>query len=146
MTFQEFIDQSNRIEHDYTVTSDVYYAFQRCSNDFNPLHTDKAFAIDKGFDQCVMYGNILNAFISHFVGMLLPTRHVMIQAQGINFHRPVFMNDVLTLESKIDQVSEAVSSVVYKLRFVRKNTAGGGKPELLAKGYVQVGFLAGDEP
>lgn len=144
MTLQEFVKRSNHLEHDYEVTSEVYYAFQRCSNDYNPLHTDIAFAAGKGFSQCVMYGNILNAFISNFVGMLLPSRHVMIQAQDIKFHHPVFLHDVLTLEASIDQVCEAVNSVIYKLRFVKKSKIGGGGI-LLAKGHVQIGFLEGGE-
>lgn len=134
MTLQEFTERSSHLEHDYEVTPEVYYAFQRCSNDYNPLHTDTAFAEGKGFGQRVMYGNILNAFVSHFVGMLLPSRHVMIQAQDIKFHRPVFLHDVLTLEASVDQVCEAVNSVIYKLRFVKKPETGGGKTYTLGQG------------
>ena len=77
MTITELADKSANIQYTYKVTPDVYYSFQRCSNDYKPLHTDKAFAGRKGFEGCVMYGNILNAFISHLVGMLLPYREVM---------------------------------------------------------------------
>lgn len=81
MTILELAEKSQQIEHTYRVDQYVYYAFQQCSKDYNPLHTDKQFAESKGFPSCVMYGNILNAFVSHFVGMLLPTREVMIQSQ-----------------------------------------------------------------
>ncbi len=98
MEIKEIAGQSVQIKHMYRVTPDVYFGFQRCSGDFNPLHTDAAFAEKEGFAECVMYGNILNAFISHFVGMLLPIRDVMIQSQDICFNKPVFLNDVIELE------------------------------------------------
>lgn len=141
MEFSEFVEQSKNIIHKYKVTPDVYYSFQRCSNDFNPLHTDKQWAKDKGFPECVMYGNILNAFVSHFVGMLLPSRHVIIQTQDIAFHKPVFLNDEIKLESSIEDVSEAVGIVNYKLKFIKVPKAESEKSILVAKGHVQIGLL-----
>lgn len=138
MNIRELEVMSKNITHIYRVTPDVYYSFQRCSNDYNPLHTDPKYANDKGFSGAVMYGNILNAFISHFVGMLLPSREVMIQSQEINFHKPVYLNDEIQLEAKIEQVSEAVNAIVYKLKFSRERQ---GKTELVAKGHVQIGLL-----
>jgi len=85
-----------------------------------------------------MYGNILNAFISHFVGMCLPTPHVMIQSQDINFHKPVFLNDEITLEAGIDTVSEAVNIINYKFKFYKTTDTG---RQLVAKGHVQIGLL-----
>jgi len=139
MTIQQFAEQSAEISYTYQVTPEVYYAFQRCSSDFNPLHTDAAYAHDKGFSEVVMYGNILNAFLSHFVGMLLPSRDVMIQTQDISFHKPVYLNDKITLESKIDTISEAVNIIGYKLKFRRLTEEG--KLELVAKAHVQIGLL-----
>lgn len=124
MTISELAEKSANIQYTYKVTPEVYYSFQRCSNDYNPLHTDDAFAKRKGFEGCIMYGNLLNAFISHFVGMLLPYREVMIQSQDINYHKPVYLNDELLLEADIDTVSEAVNIINYKLKFKR---LGGGK-------------------
>lgn len=141
MEFSEFVEQSKNITHTYKVTPDVYYSFQRCSNDFNPLHTDEQWAKNKGFQECVMYGNILNAFVSHFVGMLLPSRNVIIQTQDIAFHKPVFLNDEIKLESSIEDVSEAVGIVNYKLKFTKFPKEENEKSILVAKGHVQIGLL-----
>ncbi len=140
MTITELAEKSAKIQHVYRVTPEVYYSFQRCSNDYNPLHTDEAFAQGKGFNGCVMYGNILNAFVSHFVGMMLPIREVMIQSQEISYHKPVFLNDEIQLEASVDTISEAVNIIDYKLKF-RRLTGEGTKPELVAKGHVQIGLL-----
>ncbi len=138
MNIKELEQKTKCIKYTYKVTPDVYYGFQRCSNDFNPLHTDTMFANEKGFPEQVMYGNILNAFISHFIGMLLPSREVMIQSQDISFHKPFYLNDEIQLEASVEMVSEAVNVVVYKLRFSR---VSGDKLELVAKGHVQIGLL-----
>lgn len=139
MNINELAEQSAHIEHIYKVTPEVYYSFQHCSNDFNPLHTDEAFARGKGFNERVMYGNILNCFVSHFVGMLLPTRNVMIQTQDIQYHKPVYLNDDIRLVSSIETVSDAVNIISYKLKFYR--LCGEDKPQLVAKGHVQIGLL-----
>lgn len=76
----------------YTVTPEVYSHFQMCSKDYNPLHTDEEFARLKGFPQKVMYGNILNAFLSNFIGECLPIKDVIIHSQSISFKNPVFMD------------------------------------------------------
>ena len=138
MTITELAEKTASLSHVYQVTPEVYNSFQHCSQDMNPLHTDEAFAKAKGFRGCVMYGNILNAFISHFVGMCLPTPHVMIQSQDINFHKPVFLNDEITLEAGIDTVSEAVNIINYKLKFYKTTDTG---RQLVAKGHVQIGLL-----
>ena len=108
MTITELAEQTAELSHTYQVTPEIYQAFQ------------------------------LNAFISHFVGMCLPTPNVMIQSQDISFHKPVFLHDEITLQAGIDTVSEAVNIINYKLKFYKKTDAG---RQLVAKGHVQIGLL-----
>lgn len=138
MEFQELVEKSQAIEVTYHVTEDVYFGFQRISSDYNPLHTDEAFAKSKGFPARVIYGNILNGFVSHFVGMALPSRYVMIQTQDIQFRKPVYLGDAILLKSEIETVSESVEIINYKLKFYRI-----AEPEnvLVASGHVQIGTL-----
>ena len=139
MTLQELADQTAHITYTYQVTPEVYYSFQRCSNDYNPLHTDALFAKSKGFDSPVMYGNILNAFLSHFVGMLLPTREVMILSQNILFQNPIFMNDEIMFEAFIDNYSPTVNFIEYKFKFRRVKDE---KKVLIANGHIQIKLLS----
>lgn len=141
MEIKQFAEESAHINYTYKVTPDVYYSFQRCSNDYNPLHTDAAFAAKKGFDKIVVYGNVLNAFVSHFVGMLLPTRDVMILGQNISFRKPVFLNDELELEAKMEKCTEDLGLITYALKFRKKSDRGGGKNELIANGHVQISVI-----
>lgn len=138
MEFQEFVEKSQALEMTYLVTQEVYDAFQKCSNDMNPLHTNEEFANQKGFPECVMYGNILNAFVSHFVGMALPSLDVMIETQDIQFRKPIYLGDEITIKAAPEDVSEAVKIVNFKLKFYRPAEK---KPELVATGHVQIGML-----
>lgn len=122
-------------KHQFTVTLDVYNHFQMCSNDWNPLHTDEEFARAKGFSEKVMYGNILNAFLSYFIGECLPTKDVIIHSQDIAFKNPVFMNEILNFEAFVSGVYEAVNAVEFKYKFIKP----GGKTA--AKGLIQIGLL-----
>jgi 3-hydroxybutyryl-CoA dehydratase len=58
----ELFKNMSLVTHQFVVTQEVYKAFQICSGDMNPLHTDLEFAKSKGFPECVMYGNIINAY------------------------------------------------------------------------------------
>ena len=122
-------------QHKFVVTQAVYDGFQQCSGDFNPLHTNQDFAKGKGFPQCVMYGNILNGFVSYFIGMLLPSQEVIIHSQEIMFKNPVFLNDELDFTAKVEDISEVVNTVIFKYAF--RNAAA----KLVARGHVQIGVI-----
>lgn len=123
------------VRHRFVVSQDVYEAFQRCSGDFNPLHTDLDFARGKGFKERVMYGNILNAFVSTLIGECLPTKDVMINSQDITYRQPVFMNDELDAELAVEKIYESVNVVDFKFKFT--NAAG----KTVARGHVQISVI-----
>lgn len=124
-----------KYQHKFVITQNVYDAFQQCSGDFNPLHTQLEFAKSKGFPECVMYGNILNGFVSYFVGMMLPSSDVIIHTQDIIFKNPVFINDELDFLAEVDEISEAVNTIVFKFTF--RNAEG----KVVARGHVQIGVI-----
>lgn len=119
----------------YIITPEVYLYFQKCSKDLNPLHTDEEYACLKGFPEKVMYGNILNAFISHFIGECLPTKDVIIHSQTISYKNPVFVNEELDFEGIVSGIFEAVNVIEFKYKFIKPNG------EIAAKGLIQIGVL-----
>lgn len=121
--------------HPFTITQDVYQQFQLCSKDGNPLHTNGEFAKSYGFTDKVMYGNILNAFLSVFIGECLPIKNVIIHSQEIVFKNPVFMNEELNFEAIVSGIYEAVNAIEFKYKFIKQD----GK--IAAKGLIQIGLL-----
>ena len=118
----------------FVVDEDIYFGFQRAFKDLNPYHIDDEKAKEKGFKGKIMYGNILGGYLSYFVGMLLPSREVVIVAQSINFHLPFYLNDHLKFEAKLIQFSEAMNVGTLKFHFFRTE-------EKVAEGKIQVKFI-----
>jgi acyl dehydratase len=127
--------EGNEYREVFSLTEDVYKAFQACSRDMNPLHTDEVFAKNKGFRSKVMYGNILNVFLSYFIGEGLPTKDVIIHSQEINYKKPVYLNDTLALKAMVSEIHESVNAVVFKFSFSNQLS------EIVAKGNIQIGVF-----
>jgi len=121
--------------HSFTVSSPVYEGFIHVFNDRNPMHTDAAFAVAHGFKDVVMHGNILNGFISYFVGECLPVKNVIIQRQSIKYALPVYLHDELEFTAEVTGYFESVDT--YEFKFFFKNKAG----KKVAAGEIQVGMI-----
>ena len=113
----DFKNKYSEYRHQFIVDEHVLQGFQLCSGDFNPLHNDESFAKRKGFSQCVMYGNVLNCFVSYFIGEMLPTQEVIIHSQEINYRQPVYMGDTLDFTAKVDEVYDMVNTVSFTFNF-----------------------------
>jgi 3-hydroxybutyryl-CoA dehydratase len=118
----------------FQVTEEVYKGFLNVFKDKNPMHTDEQFAKSKGFKSVVMHGNILNGFISYFVGECLPEKNVMIYSQSIDFKKPLFLNDSLNFHAEVEDVFESVKTAEIKFSF--QNSEG----VKVAKGNIMIGI------
>jgi 3-hydroxybutyryl-CoA dehydratase len=119
----------------FVVSDAIHQNFIKTFKDENPLHTDEAFARLKGFKGKVMHGNILNGFLSYFIGECLPVKNVIIHSQEIQFKNPVYLNDELDFSAEVSGVYESVNSVEFKFNF--KNP----EKKTVAKGKIQIGLL-----
>ena len=129
------IPVGTRFERTFTVTPEIHGGFIALFGDSNPLHTDTDFALSKGFTGKVMHGNILNGFLSYFIGECLPMKNVIIHGQEIKYSKPVYLNDALVLKAKVDEVFESVSTMVFSFYFEN------AKNVKVAKGKVQIGVI-----
>ena len=120
----------------FIVSNEIYKGFIAIFNDKNPLHTNHRFATEKGFKSVVMHGNIVNGFLSNFIGECLPTKNVIIHWQEIQFKIPVYLDDKLEFTAKIIGVYESVNAVEFKFDF--KNS----DDKIVAKGKLQIGLLS----
>lgn len=121
-------------EHQWAMTEKLWDNFISLSDDRNPMHTDSKFAKSHGFREKVMHGNILNAFLSFFVGELLPVKNVVILGQSIKYAQPIYMNDRVTLKVELSEYIEAVSMFDFSFVF----EVGGQK---VASGKLQIKSL-----
>jgi 3-hydroxybutyryl-CoA dehydratase len=119
----------------FKITSDVYLGFIAIFKDNNPLHTDQNFATAKGFESEVMHGNILNGFLSYFIGECLPMKNVIIQTQEIKFFKPSYLNDELSFHAEIVDVFDSVKMMEIKFVFKKHNTVK------IASGKINIGII-----
>jgi 3-hydroxybutyryl-CoA dehydratase len=120
----------------FVVDWKTYHGFIRVFNDTNPLHTDDHYAREKGFAEKVMHGNILNGFVSYFIGELLPLKNTIIHSQSIQYRNPVYLDDELLFEAKVEEVFDSVGAV--ELTYVFRNSK---RNQVSAKGKIQIGIL-----
>jgi len=127
--------EGEKFQHVFVLSENIQNQFILMFNDKNPLHTNSEFAKDKGFQDKVMHGNILNGFLSYFIGECLPTKNVIIHTQNIEYKKPVYMGESLQFFAEVNGVFESVSAVEFKYNF--KNSFN----KIVAKGKFQIGIL-----
>ena len=120
---------------DFTLSENVYQGFIDLFGDKNFLHTDAEFAKSHGFKDKVMHGNILNGFLSYFIGEKLPMKNVMILSQEIQYNSPVYMYDQLKFIAEVSNISEAVNVVEFKFTFTNAEL------KKVAKGKISIKIL-----
>ena len=127
--------KDQKFDETFKVSEHVYQGFINLFQDKNPLHTNEKFALEKGFKGKVMHGNILNGFLSYFIGQCLPVKDVIIHSQEIQFKNPVYLEDTLIFEATVSEIFESVNTLEFKFTF--KNSAD----KVVSKGKIQIGII-----
>jgi 3-hydroxybutyryl-CoA dehydratase len=84
-----------------TITAEDVAAFARLTGDFNPLHTDDAFARLSRFGDRVAHGMLTAGVISAVLGMHLPGPGGIYVSQSLRFRRPVHIGDTVTATAEV---------------------------------------------
>jgi acyl dehydratase len=116
---------------DFSVTPQQMLQFAEISGDFNPLHTDDAFARAKGFDGVVVYGALMIAKVSQLIGMRLPGRNSVWASVSLDFRKPLYVGQAAQVEGIVTAVSASTGMIELKLT-VR------AEGKVLAKGSAEV--------
>lgn len=124
-----------KINFNFIVNEEKMMKFMEISEDINPLHSNKDFAINHGFNDRVVYGMLTASIISTVGGVYLPGKYCLIQEVTIKFNRPVYVNEVLTVEGIVEELIDEVQRATIKT--IVRNT----KNEIVMKAKLYVGFL-----
>lgn len=129
------IPVGEKFEIPFTVDQAVYGGFVSTFKDKNPLHTVKDFAQARGFKSEVMHGNILNGFLSFFIGECLPMKNVIIHSEEIKYSKPVYLNDTVTLKAELIEKYDSVKTYIFGYSFENQDGIR------VAKGKIQIGEI-----
>jgi acyl dehydratase len=119
----------------FSVSLEQMRAFGELSGDFNPLHVDDAFARQKGYEGCVVYGALLIAKVSQLIGMRLPGKDSVWASLSFDFKRPLYVGREAEVEGTLVNVHRATGMVELAL-VVRSEgrVLGKGKAEVVLGG------------
>jgi 3-hydroxybutyryl-CoA dehydratase len=96
--------------------------FMEISGDINPMHIDREYALSKGYKDRVVYGMLTSTFYSTLVGVYIPGKYALLHGIEIQFSKPVFIGDTLTVEGKVSFINEAYQQI--EIKAVIKNQDG----------------------
>ena len=119
----------------FEITEKLLKVFGDLAKDYNRLHTDEDYAKSKGYKGKVSYGNILGLLISALVGETLKEYEVMLILQSINYKKPFYLGDIITLKGIIKENNKVLKVVKIKLQF--SNISG----DVCATGDCMVKYL-----
>ncbi len=118
-----------------TVTEKMLEQFMSITGDCNPLHSEKKFAMEKGYPDKVAYGMLTASFLSTLAGVYLPGEKSLIHSVESKFVKPVFVGDVLTVSGKVKDMDERFRCFGVKVEIHNQ------KKEKVLRGSMQVGII-----
>ena len=87
------------------VTPDDAQAFARLSGDWNPLHTDAAYAASTAYRTPILHGAFSAGLVSRMAGMHLPGRHCLLHAMRLRFVAPIHPPATLEVKGTVTSAS-----------------------------------------
>jgi 3-hydroxybutyryl-CoA dehydratase len=84
-----------------TVSEAEVETFSRATGDKNPVHLDESYAAGTRFKHRIAHGMLAASYISALLGNEFPGPGTIYVSQSLNFLRPVFLGDELTVKATV---------------------------------------------
>jgi len=105
-----------------TINDKIIGSFAHVSGDFNPLHIDADYARRFGFKDQVVHGMLCSSLFSELVGVHLPGENCLLTDISVVFSKPAFVNDEMTVEGSIIQLSRVFKSAKIVATITNQNS------------------------
>ena len=137
MNSYKFVDINVGLKESFSVrvNSEKLDQFLKISGDINPLHTDAEYSKSKGFSDRVVYGMLTSSFFSTLVGVYLPGKYCILQGVDIQFSKPVYIDDILTITGKVIYINEAYKQLEIKAVIINQDN------KKVSKATIKVGVI-----
>lgn len=113
-TFDE-INIGQKESFTVTITEAERDKFREITGDVNPLHNDPEYAKSMGHDKCVAFGMLSASYLSTLAGVYLPGKNSLIQKTEVNFRKPVYVGDTLTITGEVSDKSDTFKVIEVKV-------------------------------
>ena len=108
-----------RFEHRFVIDDAAMQAFASLSNDRSSIHTNDAFARERGYQSAIVYGGLMLAHLSHVVGTKIPGDLGTSGRWEIDYRRPLYVGEEAVLTMTVDHVSRAMGLIQAKFTIHR---------------------------
>jgi 3-hydroxybutyryl-CoA dehydratase len=86
---------------EHPVTDAMIRSFAAATGDHNPLHLDEDFAATTMFGRRIAHGMLTAGILSGVLGTEFPGTGTIYLSQSLQFRRPVFIGDVITVRLEV---------------------------------------------
>lgn len=129
----EDIKEGMKEEFCVVITEDMMNSFRNITGDVNPLHMDKDYALEKGYEDTVCFGMLSASFLSTLAGVYLPGKYSLIQTVEVKFSKPVYPGEELVISGEVTEKNDT-------FRFIKVKAAAKTKDgEKKMKAVMQIG-------
>ncbi|MEK7608031.1 MAG: MaoC family dehydratase [Patescibacteria group bacterium] len=90
-----------------TISEEDVRAFSILTGDENPLHMDETYAATTKFGRRLVHGMFVASLTSTLVGMYLPGKRCLYLREHLDFKKPVFIGDTVSVRGEVIQKSDA---------------------------------------
>lgn len=116
------------------ITEEMMNSFAEMSGDINPLHLDEEYAKKHGFNSRVVYGMLTSTFYSTLVGVYLPGWYCLLHAIEVGFHKPLYVNNIITIYGAVSYINEAYQQIEIKA-YIKDS-----EDQIVSKAKIKVGL------
>ena len=117
-----------------TITQEDIETFATLSGDHNPLHVDAAYAATTPFKKPLVHGMLVGSLCSTLVGMYLPGKRCLYLEQTLQFKKPVYAGDALTVTGTVTHKSDVTRVLTISISINKsgeETVAGTAKVQVL---------------
>jgi 3-hydroxybutyryl-CoA dehydratase len=107
---------------DADISEEKMKLFSELTGDFNPMHVDSDYAKSRGYEDKIVYGMLVSSLYSTLVGMYLPGEKCLLNKCDVDYRRPVYVGDKLTVYGVV--VDKRVSTGRIKIKGKMVNQKG----------------------
>lgn len=95
--------------------------FADLSGDLNPMHVDESYAISKGYEGKLVYGMCASSLYSTLVGMYLPGEKCLLNKCDVDYRKPVYIGDELTVFGEVIDKRDATRRIKIKGKMTNRD-------------------------
>ena len=125
------------LKHSFEVilSEDKMQKFLEISGDTNPMHLDSTYAKAKGMKDRVVYGMLSSSFYSTLVGVYLPGKFALLHQISLQFSKPVFVGDTLTISGEVASINDTFRQIEVKAQIFNQNS------QKISRAKIKIGIL-----